>query len=123
MQKAQSAKNPKAYVIKEGTPANNHFSNSNKAVHVKKVEKDKPSGFKDRVTKAMQHKMDNDYDMKNHIRDDATLKKKNPKKLEKSMSLQVREYLANVEERVANVPAKEIGARYGYDIDDPENTL
>ena len=61
--------------------------------------------------------------MKNHIRDDATLRKKNPKKLEKSMSLQVREYLANVEERVANVPAKEIGERYGYDIDDPENTL
>ena len=61
--------------------------------------------------------------MTNHIRDDKTAKKKNPKKLEKSMSLQVREYLAQVEARVANIPAKEIGLKFGYDIDDENKTL
>ena len=61
-----------------------------------------------------------DEAMKNHQRDD---RKRNPKKLEKSMSLQVREYLAQVEARVANVPAKDIGMKYGYDIDNPDNTL
>ena len=35
----------------------------------------------------------------------------------------MREYLAQVEERVAHVPAKEIGLKYGYDIDNEENTL
>ena len=39
------------------------------------------------------------------------------------MSLQVREYLAQVEERVANVPAKDMCIKYGYDIDNPDNTL
>ena len=61
--------------------------------------------------------------MTNHIRDDKTAKKKNPKKLEKSMSLQVREYLAQVEARVANIPAKDIGLKFGYDIDDENKTL
>ena len=60
--------------------------------------------------------------MKNHQRDDKP-KKKNPKKLEKSMSLQVREYLAQVEEKVAKIPAKEIGLKFGYDIDDENKTL
>ena len=62
-----------------------------------------------------------DKAMTNHMRDDK--KKPNPKKLEKSMSLQVREYLAQVESRVANVPAKEVGMKFGYDIDNPDNTL
>ena len=39
------------------------------------------------------------------------------------MSLQVREYLAQVEARVANVPARDIGLKYGYDIDREDNTL
>merc|ERR1712087_673128 len=108
-------------IAKEGTVSNNHYSNTNRAVHTKVVHKDKPSGFKDKVTPAMQAKMDGDTAMKDHVRDDS--RKKNPKKLEKSMSLQVREYLAQVEERVAKVPAKEIGMKYGYDIDNPENTL
>ena len=60
--------------------------------------------------------------MKNHMRDDKK-KKANPKKLEKSMSLAVREYLASVEERVANVPARDMGLKFGYDIDNQNNTL
>ena len=62
-----------------------------------------------------------DHAMANHMRDDK--RKHNPKKLEKSMSLQVREYLAQVETRVANVPAKEVGMKFGYDIENPDNTL
>ena len=63
-----------------------------------------------------------DEAMTNHQRDDKK-KKKNPKKLEKSMSLQVREYLAQVEAKVAKIPAKEIGLKFGYDIDDENKTL
>ena len=64
-----------------------------------------------------------DEAMTNHQRDDKQKKKKNPKKLEKSMSLQVREYLAQVEAKVAKIPAKEIGLKFGYDIDDKNKTL
>ena len=57
----------------------------------------------------------------NHMRDDR--KKPNPNKLEKSISLEVNEYLAQIEARVANIPAKEVGMKYGYDIDNPDKTL
>merc|ERR1719232_425600 len=115
--------NKKSYVVKEGSVGHTGHSMSSRAVHTKVVVKEKPSGFKDKVSKEAKSKMENDTVMKNHVRDDAKAKKKNPKKLEKSMSLQVREYLAQVEEKVAKVPAKEIGLQYGYDIDNPENTL
>ena len=112
----------KNYVVKEGSVGHTGHSMSSRAVHKKVVVEEKPSGFKDKITPAQKAKMEKDTVMKNHVRDDVK-KKKNPKKLEKSMSLQVREYLAQVEAKVANVPAKEIGAKYGYDIDNPDNTL
>ena len=80
--------------------------------------KAKKTGFVDLKNASNQVKMD--HAMSKHMRDD---KKPNPKQLEKSMSLQVREYLAQIEARVANVSAKEVGLRYGYDVDNPDNTL
>ena len=90
---------------------------SNRAVHTK-VHKN--TGFVQIEQANKKVKLDDA--MKNHQRDDKP-KKKNPKKLEKSMSLQVREYLAQVEEKVAKIPAKEIGLKFGYDIDDENKTL
>merc|ERR1719438_193693 len=115
--------NKKSYVVKEGSVGHTGHSMSSRAVHTKVVVKEKPSGFKDKVSKEAKSKMENDTVMKNHVRDDDKPKKKNPKKLEKSMSLQVREYLAQVEERVAKIPAKDIGLKFGYDIDDENKTL
>ena len=101
-------------VLQAPPPKQNRQSSRSRSPRNRK----KPTGFVD-LEKAGK-KVVMDEAMKNHMRDD---RKPNPKKLEKSMSLQVREYLAQVEERVANVPARDIGLKYGYDIDNPENTL
>ena len=101
-------------VLQAPSPKRNKQNSSSRSPRNRK----KATGFVDLEKAGKKVVMDDA--MKNHVRDD---RKPNPKKLEKSMSLQVREYLAQVEERVANVPAKEIGMKYGYDIDNPDNTL